>query len=168
MNSKTEGGCACGACRYEIKGTPMIVHACHCTDCRRLGGAPLAVNIWIEADKVVCHSGEPQPVMLKGGESGQPCEVWHCRNCGTALWARYHVSPGNCRWVRAGTLDEPAAFPPDVHIWTRSRLPWVTIPEDVPAFETFYDLKSVWPAESLARLRANIEAQKQQEQEHDS
>ena len=144
----------------------MIVHACHCTDCRRLGGAPYAVNIWTEADQVVTLAGDPQPVMLQGGESGRPCEVWRCDNCGTALWSRYHVSPGNCRWVRAGTLDDPAAFPPDVHIWTRSRLPWVAIPADVPCFETFYDLKSFWPAASLARLRANINAQETREPNH--
>lgn len=153
-----EGGCACGACRYELHGTPMIVHACHCTDCRRANGAPFAVNIWTEADNVVLQSGKLGSVMLEGGESGQPCEVWFCDACGTALWSRYHVSPGDCRWVRLGTLDDPTAFAPDVHVWTRSKLPFVTLPDDVPVFEQFYDIKAVWSAESLGRLRANIEA----------
>jgi hypothetical protein len=159
MSSMTEGGCACGACRYELHGTPMIVHACHCTDCQRVTGAPFAVNAWIEAENVVLKSGELKSVMLKGGESGKPCEVWHCSTCGTSLWSRYHASPGNCRWVRVGTLDDPASIAPDVHIWTRSKQPYVTLPEGVPAFEQFYEVKEVWPAESLGRLRANIEAQ---------
>jgi hypothetical protein len=158
MSSVSEGGCACAACRYELHGTPMMVHACHCTDCRRSSGAPFAVNIWTEAENVVPVAGEPQTVMLKGGESGQPCEVWFCGNCGTALWSRYHVSPGDCRWVRSGTLDEPASVTPDVHIWTRSKLPWVLLPDDVPAFEQFYDVREFWPVASLQRLRANIEA----------
>jgi hypothetical protein len=158
MNSKTEGGCACGSCRYELHGTPMIVHACHCTDCRRLSGAPFLVNIWTEADNVVLTSGKVRSVMLRGGESGQPCEAWHCADCGTQLWSRYHASPGDCRWVRVGTLDEPAQFAPDVHIWTRSKMPWVDIPKDTPSFETFYDVKSFWPPETLQRLRANMEA----------
>lgn len=160
MNSKTEGGCACGACRYELHGTPMIVHACHCTDCRRLAGAPFAVNLWIEAGNVVLTSGELESVMLEGGESGQPCEAWRCAACGTPLWSRYYVAPGDFRWVRAGTLDDPAQFAPDVHVWTRSKMPWVDIPEDVPSFETFYELREFWPAESLGRLRANIEESK--------
>jgi hypothetical protein len=157
MSSVLEGGCACGACRYELSNEPMIVHACHCTDCRRSTGGPFAVNIWIEADNVVLISGEPRSVMLKGGESGKPCEVWYCGECGTSLWSRYHVSPGNCRWVRAGTLDDPAATRPDVHVWTRSKLPWIELPDNVPSHQTFYDLKETWSAESLARLRANIE-----------
>ena len=96
----------------------------------------------------------------KGGESGEPCEIWVCESCGTSLWSRYHVSPGNCRWVRGGTLDDPTSITPDVHIWTRSKMPFVTLPDDVPVFATFYDLKEVWSAESLDRLRANIEASK--------
>ena len=158
MTSITEGGCACGACRFELQGTPMITHACHCTDCRRLTGAPFAVNLWIEADNVVLKSGELRSVMLKGGESGQPCEVWFCDACGTSLWSRYHVAPGNFRWVRGGALDDPSSFAPDVHVWTRSKMPFVTLPDDVPVYEQFYELKDVWTVESLGRLRANIEA----------
>ncbi len=158
MSSVTEGGCACGACRFELHGDPMFVQACHCTDCRRSSGAPFLVNIWIESENVVVVAGDPASVLLGGGESGKPCEVWYCSDCGTALWSRYHVSPGDCRWVRAGTLDDPARFTPDAHIWTRSKLAWVPLPEGVPVFEQFYDLKEVWPAASLQRLRANIEA----------
>ncbi len=161
MTSILEGGCACGACRYELHGTPMITHACHCTDCQRGSGAPFAVNIWTEADNVNLLSGELRSVLLEGGASGKPCEVWFCDACGTALWSRYHVSPGDCRWVRGGTLDDPASITPDVHIWTRSKMPFVTLPDDVPVFEQFYDLKQVWSADSLGRLRANIEAHAQ-------
>ncbi len=161
MTSILEGGCACGACRYEMHGEPLIVQACHCTDCQRTTGTPFAVNIWTEAENVVLKSGELRSVLLKGGESGKPCEIWFCDACGTSLWSRYHVSPGDCRWVRAGTLDDPASITPDVHIWTRSKMPYVRLPEDVPVFEAFYDLKEVWPAEKLGRLRANIEAHAQ-------
>jgi hypothetical protein len=57
-------------------------------------------------------------------------------------------------FVRAGTLDDPAAVAPDVHIYTRSKLPWVVLPESVPAFATYYDTKKLWPATSLERLEA--------------
>jgi hypothetical protein len=58
------------------------------------------------------------------------------------------------RFVRAGTLDEPSAVTPDVHIYIRSKLPWITLPAGVPAFEIYYDTKTFWPASSLERLRA--------------
>ena len=57
-------------------------------------------------------------------------------------------------FVRVGTLDEPTALPPNVHIYTRSQLPWVTLPADVPAFEAYYDSKKLWPSDSLARRKA--------------
>jgi hypothetical protein len=60
------------------------------------------------------------------------------------------------RFLRTGTLDQPSALKPDVHIFTRSKLPWVTLPPDVPAFPVYYDSKALWPAESLARRRAAL------------
>ena len=56
--------------------------------------------------------------------------------------------------MRVGTLDKPSALPPDVHIFTRSKLPWVTLPEGVPAFDVYYDMQKLWPAASLERRRA--------------
>ena len=58
------------------------------------------------------------------------------------------------RFVRVATLDEPHAIQPDAHINTRSRVPWVTLPEDIPAFEVYYDTPKQWSPESLARLAA--------------
>jgi len=152
-----EGACACGKVRYELHGSPMIVHACHCTACRHMGGGPFAVNICIEADNVVVTSGELRTVRLNSGESGQPCETWFCGDCGTALWNRYHVSPANCRYVRASTLNDPASITPDVHIWTQSKMPWIELPGDVPSFEQFYDPKTIWTPENLERLHRNME-----------
>ena len=86
-------------------------------------------------------------------ESGRPHVIHHCEACKVATWSHYGgVRP--LSFVRVGTIDEPAALPPNVHIYTRSKLPWVTLPEDVPAFEVYYDSKKLWPAESLARRKA--------------
>lgn len=158
MTKMHEGGCACGTVRYQVRDEPLFVHACHCTECRRLCGGPYVINAWIETENVSLTKGELQTAMLSGGESGQPCEIWFCKNCGTTLWCRYHVSPGDCRFIKVGTLDDPDVFTPDVHIWTRSKLATTQLPDDVPNFEKFYDLKELWPSESLARLRANIKS----------
>ena len=157
MTSVLDGGCACGKVRYELHGTPLIVHACHCVDCRRLAGSAFGVNVWTEAENVVLTSGKLQTAMLAGGASGKPHECWFCGDCGTSVWSRYHAAPGDCRFVRAGTLDDPANVQPDVHIYTRSKLAWCDIPKGAESFDAFYDLKKIWRPESRERLRKNIE-----------
>jgi len=147
------GGCLCGAVRFEIQGKPMFVHACHCTRCQQRSGSAFAVNLWIEESKVKMLSGELTNQGVLVDENGQSSESWSCASCGFGLFTCFHGAPAGSRFVRAGTLDEPAAFPPDVHIYTRSKQPWVTIPDDVPSFEGFYDLKETWPADSRQRLR---------------
>jgi hypothetical protein len=149
-----EGGCCCGAARYALTSTPMIVHACHCTDCQRITGSAFITNIWIEREFVQHTTGELRSFKL-AAPSGNPHEVFFCAQCATYLWSKYHAAPGDTLLVRAGTLDKPAAVKPDVHIFTRSKLPWLTLPGDVPSFDGFYDFKNVWRPESLARFAAN-------------
>ena len=150
-----EGGCSCQAIRYKLTNTPLIVHACHCRDCQRITGGPHVINIWIERKFAEARGVEPKSFTLKGG-SGKKHEVFFCDNCGTYVWSRYSIAPGDCLFVRAGTLDNPDAVTPDVHIFTRSKAPWLDLPEGVPAFESFYKLAEIWPAESRERLRRNI------------
>ena|SRR5258707_8697073 len=144
-----EGGCACGAIRYRLTDTPLIVHACHCRDCQRLTGTAFATNIWIEGRNVETSGQTPASFRLQGG-SGQPHDVLFCERCGTTVWSRYHPVPW-ALFVRAGTLDDPNAVKPDVHIFTRSKLPWLELPASARTFETFYKLDEVWPVESLER-----------------
>jgi len=146
-----EGGCSCRAIRYKLTATPLIVHACHCRDCQRITGGPFVINMWIESRFVDAGSAKPKSFTLKGG-TGKPHEVFFCGTCGTYVWSRYHIVPTDCLFVRAGTLDNPAAVKPDVHIFTRTKLPWLSLPKDALAFESIYQLKDVWSAESLERL----------------
>jgi hypothetical protein len=146
-----EGGCACGTIRYKLRNTPLIVHACHCRDCQRLSGTGFATTIWIESKFVEPGPTAPASFRLKGG-SGQPHDVFCCERCGTTVWSRYHPVPW-ALFVRVGTLDSPDAVEPDVHIFTRSKLPWLELPAGAPIFDTFYKLDEVWPADSLERRR---------------
>jgi hypothetical protein len=147
-----EGGCACGAVRYRLNAEPMFVHCCHCRDCQRQSGTGFNLNALIEADQVEMLSGETDPFAMPTA-SGRPHEIHRCRQCRSALWSIYGGRTA-LRFMRVGTLDDPAAVQPDVHIFTRSKLPWVTLPEGVPSFEAFYDSRQVWPAGSLERRRA--------------
>ena len=148
------GGCACKAVRYTLTDSPLIVHACHCRDCQRLTGSAFVINVWIESDRVEAGPTAPKSFRLHGG-SGKGHDVFFCEMCGTYVWSRYHVVPGDCLFVRAGTLDDPSAVKPDVHIFTRSKVPWLALPEGARTFASIYKLDRVWPAESLARLRRN-------------
>src|ERR1700733_10377867 len=151
MTENLEGGCGCGAVRYRLASAPMFVHCCHCRDCQRQNGSAFALNALIETDRVVVLSGDFTTVAMPT-DSGRPHDVHRCVRCGTALWSQYG-GVAALRFVRVGTLDDPAALPPDVHISTRSKLPWVTLPPTVPTFEAYYSSRELWPAESLARRR---------------
>lgn len=110
------------------------------------------LNALIETDKIERLSEEPIPIAMPT-DSGRPHDVYRCPNCLTAVWSDYGRRP-SLRFVRVGTLDDPTRLAPDVHIFTRSKQPWVGLPADVPAAEIYYDMEKLWPAESLARRKA--------------
>ncbi len=152
MKDGLEGGCACGAVRYRLRSAPMFVHCCHCRDCQRQTGSAFVINALIETDRITSLSGDPKPVSMPT-ESGRPHEIHRCSACGTAVWSDYGGRSA-LRFVRVGTLDDPTTLPPDVHIYVRSKLPWVALPEAIPAFDAYYDPQALWPAASLERRRA--------------
>lgn len=154
MTATLEGRCACGAVRYRLASPPMFVHCCHCLDCQRQTGSAFVLNAIIEADRIRLVAGEPQPVLVPT-DSGRPHDIYRCPACQTAMWSDYGRRP-NYRFVRIGTLDDPAALAPDVHIFVRSKQPWVRLPETARSFHVFYELEKEWPAESLARRRAAL------------
>ena len=87
--------------------------------------------------------------------SGRPHDVHRCPHCQTALWSDYGRRSA-LRFVRVGTLDDPSALRPDAHVFTSTKLPWITLDGTAPVFEEYYDMKAVWPAESLERRRAAV------------
>ena len=146
----SEGGCACRAVRYRLRSGPLIVHACHCTECRRLTGAAFALNALIETDRVELLDGEPREVPVIG-TSGKPQAIFRCPDCGTALWSHYPGAGTKLAFVRVGTLDQPARLPPDIHIFTSTKLPWLELPAGARAVPEYYSAKQVWSADSLGR-----------------
>jgi len=147
------GGCACGEIRYRLRSAPMFVHCCHCTSCQTETGSAFVINALIESDRVEAIKGAPEPVMTSS-ESGKGQQIWRCPSCRVALWSNYGGATDRLRFVRVGTLDTPGDLPPDIHIYTRSKLPWVQLPEGVAAVEAYYDSKALWPEASLARRKA--------------
>lgn len=148
-----EGGCTCRAVRYRLVDAPLFVHCCHCRWCQRETGSAFALNAMIEADRVELLCGEPEAVDTPSS-SGKGQEIVRCPRCRVALWSHYAGAGAAIAFVRVGTLDNPDAFPPDIHIFTASKQPWVVLPEGVPAMAQYYDRREQWPEASLARRSA--------------
>jgi hypothetical protein len=148
-----EGGCTCRAVRYRMTSRPLFVHCCHCRWCQRETGASFALNAMIEADRVVVLKGSPETVNTPSN-SGKGQKIVRCPTCRIALWGNYAGAGDAVRFVRVGTLDEPDRLPPDIHIFTASKQPWVVLPPGTPAVAEYYDRNEYWPKESLARRRA--------------
>jgi len=152
-----EGGCTCRAVRYRMTSRPLFVHCCHCTWCQRETGTAFALNAMIEADRVALLEGEVE-VIHTPSLSGKGQKISRCPKCRVALWSNYAGAGDAVRFVRVGTLDEAGRFPPDIHIFTSSKQPWVVLPEGVPAMPEFYRIAERWPKESLERRAALMAA----------
>jgi len=151
LSGAREGGCACGAVRYRLASEPLFVHCCHCLNCQRQTGSAFVVNLLIEADRVELVAGEPQPVDVPR-DNGSAQRIHRCPACQVAVYSDYGRS--EVLFVRGGTLDDPKGLTPDVHIYTKSKVAWLVLPEGAPAFDEYYDSKTLWPADRLERLRA--------------
>jgi len=146
------GGCTCGSIRYRLTATPMFVHCCHCTWCQRETGGAFAINALIEADRVEILNGKPETIDTPTN-SGQVQKISRCPTCHVAVWSAYaYAGIGDLvRFIRVGTLDDPSAAPPDIHIFTSTKQSWVRLPDGVPAVEAYYSAKDMWPQGSLNR-----------------
>jgi hypothetical protein len=148
-----EGGCDCRAVRYRLQTEPLFVHCCHCRWCQRESGAAFALNAMIETDRVI-NLGAPPDIVDTPSASGLGQKIARCPSCRVAVWSHYAGSGPVVKFVRVGTLDNPDLLPPDVHIFTASKQPWVVLPAGTPAFTGYYDRDKLWPHESLARRQA--------------
>ncbi len=150
------GYCTCQEIRYELTDTPLFVHACHCRWCQRETGSAFVMNAMIETDRIKIKAGEPE-VIVTPSESGKGQKIYRCPKCRVALWSVYSGAGPKFSFVRVGTLENPDACPPDIHIFTESKQPWLTLPDGVPVMDRYYDREKFWPKASLERRLAVIE-----------
>src|ERR1700685_2065524 len=158
--SSAAGGCPCRFVRYRLTAPPLIVHCCHCRWCQRETGAAFALNAMIEADRVQILEGEVDIVMTPT-LSGRGQKISRCPKCRIAIWSNYSGAGDAVRFVRVGALDEPDRLPPDVHIFTASKQPWVVLTPGAPVVAEYYKAADYWPPASLERrelLRAKPRA----------
>ena len=148
-----DGGCTCRSVRYRMMTQPLFVHCCHCRWCQRETGASFALNALIEADRVEVMTGHPE-IVPTPSSSGRGQKIARCPDCRIALWSNYAGAGDALRFVRVGTLDEPDRLPPDIHIFTSTKQPWLLLSSHTPAVPEYYDRDRYWPQESLGRRLA--------------
>jgi len=151
-----EGGCDCRALRYRLDDEPLWVHCCHCRWCQRETGSAFAINAMIEASRLTLLAGTPDLVHTPS-DSGLGQQIARCPACRIALWSHYAGSGPAVAFVRVGTLDDPDRLPPDVHIFTARKQPWVVLPPGVPRFDAYYtqaDRERLWKPRALERRAA--------------
>jgi hypothetical protein len=147
-----DGGCDCRAVRYRLRSRPLFVHCCHCRWCQRESGSAFALNAMIETDRVEVQGAVD--LVDTPSASGKGQLVARCPSCRVALWSHYAGAGRALSFVRVGTLDDPDAMPPDIHIFTSTKQPWVLLPAGTPAVAEYYKASEMWPAEALARRKA--------------
>jgi hypothetical protein len=150
ITGSCEGGCTCGYVRYKIVSDPLIVHCCHCRYCQRQTGASFALNALFEASHVELLSGTVNEIIVPS-PSGKGQKIARCPKCEIAIWSNYFMMgiKDMVRFIRVGTLNNPdLPPPPDVHIFTESKQPWVNLSPDDLAVKEFYDYKKVWASEN--------------------
>jgi hypothetical protein len=156
LSGHYDGGCTCGDVRYRLISKPLFVHCCHCSWCQRETGSAFALNAMIEAERVQLLRGDVVIVDIPTN-SGKGQRISRCPTCKIAVWSTYSGAGEAIRFIRVGTLDEPSSLPPDIHIYTGSKQPWIALPPDIPAEVEYYRASERWPAESLQR-RAELVA----------
>ena len=151
------GGCTCGGIRYCLGAPPLFVHCCHCRWCQRETGSAFAVNALIETAHISVMQGAVVRAELPS-PSGRGQTLVRCPDCGLTLWSHYALGREKIAFIRTGTLDDPAALPPDIHIYTSTRRPWVILPDGVPAVPEYYRRNDYWPVATIERYRSALEA----------
>lgn len=127
-----EGGCHCGAIRYEVSGEPQHVALCHCGDCRKSAGAPMVAWAAFAEAELTVTKGEPKTF----NSSGTAFRSF-CANCGSGLFYRNEQFLPGIVDIQSATLDDPDALPAGVHIQTAEQIGWMETAHQLPKFERY-------------------------------
>ncbi|MFD1766976.1 GFA family protein [Sphingorhabdus buctiana] len=127
-----QGGCQCGAVRYEVSGEPQHVALCHCNDCRKSSGAPMVAWAAVTDAQFKLVQGEP----VTFNSSGSAMRSF-CPKCGSGLYYRNAEFLPGIVDIQSATLDDPNALPPSAHIQVAERLGWMETAHSLPSFDRF-------------------------------
>ena len=125
--AKYEGGCHCGAVRYSAEVAPVNQRVCHCRRCQKVIGAAFNARVLFRIDHVTIDG----PVAMVN--TSPDLKRGFCSNCGTTMFSRRESA--GIIGITTGSLDDPTAFKPQMHIFTASKQPWVQLDDGLPQYE---------------------------------
>lgn len=128
-----QGGCLCGAIRFEITGEIHHIVYCHCSQCRKAQGSAFATNGIVATDDIRLLSGEDR---LTGYESSPGQIKYFCRHCGSPIMSKTRENPDQVR-IRLGVVESDIAERPEAHIFASSKANWETIGNGLPQYDTY-------------------------------
>ena len=129
------GGCLCGGVSVAAEGDAKWVAHCHCASCRRATGAAFATFAGFDREKVVIN-GES----YRQHSSSPGVKRGFCKTCGASISYESEKWPSEVHLL-IGVLDNPARYAPQVHVCTKSKLPWLHIEDGLPTFDEFPSTK---------------------------
>jgi hypothetical protein len=140
------GGCPCETVRFDVTAMPLLLYACHCTECQRWSGSAFSMSMSVASKTFRVTRGEPK-AWRRIGATGVQSTYWFCGGCGGRIYGERDVRPDIIA-VRAGTLDDTSWLLPVAHVFMRSAQPWERIPDNAECFETvpkdFWALSDKW------------------------
>ena len=132
-----QGGCHCGAVRYESCGRVVRFVNCHCPDCRKLSGATFGSVLVVESAGFKLISGEDHLGSYQSSPGKHRC---FCRICGSPVFKRTDSNP-ELIFIRAGSLAGDPGVRPQMHIWVKAKAPWYEICDDIQQYQEGPPLK---------------------------
>ncbi len=140
------GGCPCDGLRFKVTAMPLLVYACHCTECQRWSGSAFSMSMPVMADSFAVTRGRPK-FWHHTGASGVLSTYWFCDDCGGRVYGQRDARPDVIA-VRAGTLDDTSWLRPIAHVHLGSAQAWQRIPNNAECFEImpndFWSLSDKW------------------------
>lgn len=134
MSEKEQGGCLCGAIRYELDRPAVLsAHSCYCKDCQKSIGGGYTTYATLPEQGFTLLCGDPKFYQSTGSNGiSRRC---FCSDCGSPLWSTIEVAPGLV-FIKAGSIDNSDWMQLSSGYWRSSARPWAQPDGSIPVCET--------------------------------
>src|SRR5271166_2587412 len=124
--SPLQGGCLCGAVRFEITAPFLSAGYCHCTHCQRRTGTGSSANGRVPREGFRLLQGAEQ---LRAFQPPGGVPKLFCATCGSALFSGEPLSDEEVS-VRLGALDRHPGIGMQYRAFVASAASWEPVPQD--------------------------------------
>lgn len=134
MSEFRRGGCQCGAVRYEVRGDPVMIYACHCSICQRQSGSAFGMAVVFDGRGLTMTGEQPAHFVRPG--HGRKFRCYFCAKCGTRIYHQWFTEEDDYPFLslKPGTLDDRGWLKPGCHVWTQEAQPWIRFSDEDVVF----------------------------------